>query len=80
MSRSSRPNWEAKMSSQTGVYHVFDANGSGRAYSVRMAFGGRVSSVYNITRGKTKALDPNGPTAKMLVSVIRNQCGNGKRK
>lgn len=79
MSQSSRPNWEAKAVSNTGVYHVYDANGSGRAYSVRMELG-RVTSVHNVTRGKTKRLDPSGPTAKMLVSVIRNQCGNGKRR
>lgn len=75
MSRSSRPNWEAKVASKaTGVYHVFDANGSGRAYSVRLTANGGVWSAINVTRGKTKALDPSGPTARMLASIIRTQC------
>lgn len=72
MSRSSQPNWAAKTSTQTGTWHVYDADGSGRAYVVTLGFGGRVQSAHNVTAGRrSKALDPNGPTAKMLLSVIK---------
>lgn len=71
MSRSSKPNWTARTTSQTGTWHVYDANGSGRAYTVTLAQG-RVASAHNVTAGrKHAALDPNGPTAKMLLSVIK---------
>lgn len=80
MSQSSQPNWEAHRLKE-GVYHVFDADGSGRAYRValaRVSFGSengyRVRSVSNVSAGrKHTTLDPNGPTARMLGKVVYNQ-------
>ncbi len=82
MSRSSQPNWNAQVAEKysRGVcWHVYDINGSGRAYRVSITHNGSVASVSNITAGRAvRSIDPNGPTAKMLVSIIRNQCGVGK--
>jgi hypothetical protein len=53
---------------------VVDANGSGRAYFVQLTRGGDVWSAANVTAGKPRRiLDPAGPTARMLASVIRSQ-------
>lgn len=79
MSRSSKPNWAAYPTAETGVYNVLDADGSGRAYKVRLSMGGRVFSAYNFTHGRTARLNPDGPTAKMLASVIRAQCASAMK-
>lgn len=73
MSRSSKPNWEAQKSNEPGVWHVLDANGSGRAYKVTLKSNGKPLQVKNVTAGRrTTYLDATGPTAKMLLGVIVN--------
>ncbi len=73
MSRSSKPNWEAQKINEPGVWHVLDANGSGRAYKVTLKSNGTPLQVKNITAGRrTTYLDTTGPTAKMLIGVIVN--------
>lgn len=78
MSRSSKPNWEAH-SLGAGLWNVLDANGSGRAYRVTFSQGGRIVSVYNVTNGKVRALDPDGRAAKELANVAKERMRGGQR-
>ena len=73
--RSSKPNWGAQKGNEPFVWHVLDANGSGRAYKITLKSNGKPLQVKNVTAGRrTTYLDATGRPRKCSSGSSSTPC------